>query len=110
MKKIILILLMIFIVFVSGCIKESTCDQLGGFSQIGLEGTCPSDAIGIKTKDVCKSCICCAPRNNEKAYTCDEMYKKFNCEGKTASECGKDPYVRWAKENCGLGTKERPIG
>ena len=40
-------------------------------------------------------------------FTCDDMNSKFDCEGKTAGQCGKDPYVQWAKENCGLGTKEK---
>ena len=43
-------------------------------------------------------------------YTCDDMNTKFNCEGLTGEQCSKDPYVKWAKENCGLGTPENPIG
>jgi hypothetical protein len=42
-------------------------------------------------------------------YTCDDMYTKFDCEGEYAGQCDKDPYVDWAKENCGLGSKENPI-
>lgn len=45
-----------------------------------------------------------------KNYTCDDMNTKFNCKGLTGEQCSKDPYVKWAKENCGLGTEKNPIG
>jgi hypothetical protein len=43
-------------------------------------------------------------------YTCDNMYSKFDCESLTADQCSAIPYVKWAKENCGLGTPGNEIG
>ena len=65
MKKTILFLLIliIFVCFISGCSpEEKTCEELRGYNIHSTLSDCPKDMVGMKVKDTCKSCVCCVPK------------------------------------------------
>jgi hypothetical protein len=65
MKTILVLVIasLVLLSLIAGCSpQEKTCEQLGGTPQLGVEAGCPEGTTGVKTIDVCKSCVCCVPK------------------------------------------------